>query len=381
MGARKRHIFIAAGLLVTALVLWYYLRRQNWSGLVAALRAARYGYLVPSLAFGMVGVYLIKAWRWGLILTPIGRPSFRHLYTASMIGFMGNCVLPGRLGEPIRAVVLRLRADVPASVALGTIAVERMFDMITVVLFMFVAFAWLSWRGVASGDADSLRIMGIVRYAGVLSGLAALTLLLGLVTLRWQPRFCHRAAHAVMAAVWPACAGLYGIADAAVRVFSPEKWHTARAGLRFTCDRAGERLRFVLTSFISGLSVIRGAGQAAAIMGLSIAHWTCSIAAAYFASLCFPDFRLGWWGATLVFVFTAFAAAIPQGPGFVGTVQLAAVAATTLAAGHRGSATHDAYANLVWGASVIPVIVVGFVCLWAEGLSLRHLRGEVEKAV
>ena len=63
----------------------------------------------------------------------------RRLFPVVTIGFMANNVLPFRAGEVVRAYALSARYGVRKSAALATIAIERIFDGMTMLIFMLIA--------------------------------------------------------------------------------------------------------------------------------------------------------------------------------------------------------------------------------------------------
>ena len=80
--------------------------------------------------------YLVRAWRWQFLLIGVGHIPLRSLWSSIMIGFMGNNILPARLGELLRAYSLGRSAGVSRSAALASVVVERILD-IGVLLLIF----------------------------------------------------------------------------------------------------------------------------------------------------------------------------------------------------------------------------------------------------
>ncbi len=373
--ARRRPVMMLFGLVVTAIFVAFFAKMVKWAEVWTQLRQARYLFLAPAVLFGML-VYVIKMVRWRMILGTMCRPSYRHLFSSIMIGFTGNCVLPARMGEVLRAVVLRLKVkDVGVSAGIATIVVERIFDLFAVVFYMFLAFAWLGRYGVQASDQESVAHSLLIRGAGVFGGGVAGIMLVGIIALRLWPGFCRRSAHALLGVAWRGLAGVIGVGLLVVRLFSAARHRAARERCAGAFARGADRLEAMLNGFIEGMSVIRSFGQGLAILAMSLVHWASCIALYYFASLCFPELQLGWGGATLVFVFTAFAVALPQAPSFIGVFQLAVIAATDLAVG----VPHGGYAILSWAVCIVPVVAVGLICLWLEGMTLGQLRREADE--
>jgi glycosyltransferase 2 family protein len=87
--------------------------------------------------------FFIRALRWRLILAssyPIG---IWRAFHPMMIGFMINCILPGRLGEFARPVILQKKEKVPFATGIATVAAERVFDLGALLIFAVVTFAFI----------------------------------------------------------------------------------------------------------------------------------------------------------------------------------------------------------------------------------------------
>jgi len=120
------------GLLISAIFLYLAFREINYAELWATLQQARLWWLIPGLAVYFGGM-LVRTWRWQYLLNPLKKISIGSLYSIIIMGYMGNDIFPLRMGEVLRAVVLKRRDQVAISGSLATIVVERMFDAVVVV--------------------------------------------------------------------------------------------------------------------------------------------------------------------------------------------------------------------------------------------------------
>lgn len=84
--------------------------------------------VVPILA-----TYLVRALRWRTFLAPMGQPSVRNLFAATVVGF-SSIFLFGRVGEVARPVMLSLRERIRPSATFATIMIERVYDLAVVTL-------------------------------------------------------------------------------------------------------------------------------------------------------------------------------------------------------------------------------------------------------
>src|SRR5207249_5015005 len=117
--------------------------------------------LTPAvLAISMA--YLFRACRWGALLAPLSPARLRDLFAATTVGF-GAVFLFGRAGEVVRPVVLPMRDPrIRPSASLVTIMIERIYDMMAVVVLFAINLLWFSPPNNASVEFSRVRLAGIV---------------------------------------------------------------------------------------------------------------------------------------------------------------------------------------------------------------------------
>jgi uncharacterized protein (TIRG00374 family) len=125
------------GVAISAIFLYLALQGLDLAEVWYHMRTARYGWLLPGVAIYFFGVWA-RTWRWHYMLRAIKPIPLVRLFPVVCIGYMGNNIFPARIGELLRAYVLRKTEDVPISSSLATILVERIFDGVTMLLFVFV---------------------------------------------------------------------------------------------------------------------------------------------------------------------------------------------------------------------------------------------------
>ena len=126
-----------AGLLISAVFLYFSLRGLKLDQVWETVRQARYAWLVPGVAVYFVAVWA-RSWRWHYMLRPLKKISTNSMFPIVTIGYMGNNIYPARAGEILRAVILKQREGVPVSASLATVIVERIFDGVVMLGFVFV---------------------------------------------------------------------------------------------------------------------------------------------------------------------------------------------------------------------------------------------------
>ncbi len=158
------------GLVVSLFFLYIALRGLHLDELGEAFRQANYWWLIPGVAIYFVGVWA-RAWRWHYLLKPLKNISTRELFPTVVIGYFGNNILPARAGELLRAIVLKKDEQVPISASLATIIVERVFDGVVMLGFVFINLPELARLTSTSGfigDIRTLALAGTVVFLGVL---------------------------------------------------------------------------------------------------------------------------------------------------------------------------------------------------------------------
>jgi glycosyltransferase 2 family protein len=165
----KRWLFWI-GILISAVLLYFPLRQMNLTDVWHTLQTARYLWLLPGIAVYFLGVYA-RAWRWHYLLRPIKKIPTHKMFPMVTIGYMGNNIYGYRIGEVLRAMVLKRHEDVPISASLATIIIERIFDGVVMLAFVFLNLPELAKATHDSGFIGNIQnaaIYGSVLFFGVL---------------------------------------------------------------------------------------------------------------------------------------------------------------------------------------------------------------------
>ena len=166
MRALRRQLVVGVGLLISAGALYLVLRSIDIGDAAGIISRAD---PVPLLAIVLVvGIQvLIRALRWSFLLPRQSngqRSPVRRLLPALMIGYLGNAVLPARLGEPMRALIASRRERVGMTESLGSVLLERAIDVATLAVVAFVVSLIVdapTWTRQALGVAAVLGVIGI----------------------------------------------------------------------------------------------------------------------------------------------------------------------------------------------------------------------------
>jgi glycosyltransferase 2 family protein len=325
----KRRLQLAAGILISVVAVWFSMRDVNPSAVWQALRGANYLGFVAAVATTLVGFW-IRALRWrSLIAAP--RPlKLESLFSATMIGFMANNVLPLRLGEFVRPWALARREGLSRSTLFATVVVERAVDMIT--LLAILGIALLVHPISAATEAGRMVQAG----AGVLVA-TCIVLTVFVVMLERQPRLAHAAVGALTSPL-------------------PEKLRA--------------KAIHILTHFVEGLGLFRDLRRLSWVFLLSFLMFGVVVLGLQ-ASMWALGIELPWYAGLIMLVITAIGIMVPAAPGYIGTMNVACIAGLALL--RVGKDLAVPFSWFYWASQWAPVTLVGLWCLQREGLSLKSL--------
>lgn len=324
-----RHTAVIA--IATVGLLIFFFRQADLGGVWRALITADPGLLVVATLL-TVQTYIIRTWRWQILLSPIARLPFIKVLRAMIVGFTTIFLLPARAGELIRPWMLSRETGVSASAAFATVIVERLFDLVAVLTLFCI------WR-VLPQPAGAIEMEGI-NAAAVVAGAA------GAVAL----------------------AGTFLLAGHADRVSA-----LSTALARVLPARAATAIISLVEKFARGLAVMRRPGPLVAALGLSLALWTSIGLATWVTSRAF-GITFPFPASFLLSLFLVAGVAVPT-PGGIGGFHAAySFAVTRLFGATQEQAV--ACAIVLHAVSFVPVTLVGLVIMAQAGLSIQRAREE-----
>src|SRR5689334_5516748 len=158
------------GVLISIFFVWISLSGLQLGEFWQAVTHANYVWILPGIAVYFVAVWA-RAWRWHYLLKPVKEIPTGTMFPVVAIGYMGNNIYPARAGEVLRAVVLKRREGVPVSASLATIIVERIFDGVVMLSFVFLnlpELARLTGGSGVVGNIQGVAIWGTAAFLGAL---------------------------------------------------------------------------------------------------------------------------------------------------------------------------------------------------------------------
>jgi uncharacterized protein (TIRG00374 family) len=330
MQSRARAVLI---FVVTVGLLGYFVRNGNIAAVWAETRRAELAPLLLALAMTLV-TYALRALRWQYLLAPIGPTHFSTAFRTTVIGFAASFLLPARAGEVIRPYLLARRENLNAASAFATIILERLLDLLTVLL-LFGWFVFLGAPGVVASDPGELAR---VKFGGLVAGLGAIAGSIVFFALAGHPERMGK------------------IALRIERVL-PAKLAAVVANL--------------VTTFSQGLAVLRQPRRIFVALLLSVPLWLGIAFGIWLASRAF-HITFPFTASFLVMTVLVVGVAVPT-PGAIGGFHAAyKFAVETFFAASPDRAIGGAF--VLHGISFIPVTLLGILFMAQEGLTLSGAR-------
>ena len=172
--ATRKYVEFGALCLLALAILWWFGRKLDWQEVRQAVSHAN-PYLLGLAVLVISLAYFFRAARWGALLAPLSPASLRNLFIATTVGF-GAVFLFGRAGEVVRPVVLPMRdPKIRPSASFVTIMVERIYDMIAVVVLFAVNLLWFRPPANAGLAFGRVSMAGIVLLFVAFLGVFGLT--------------------------------------------------------------------------------------------------------------------------------------------------------------------------------------------------------------
>lgn len=319
MSALKRWQFWL-GVLISAFFLYDVLGDLDLAQAWEVARTANYWWILPGVAVYFVAVWA-RTWRWHYMLRSIKRIPLTRLFPVVVIGYMGNNVYPFRAGEVIRAYVLKRKEGVSISASLATIIVERIFDGVTMLFFVFVVLPIApeaaEWRSIVIWF--SLLFFGAL---GVFFLIAA------------SPRRSQ------------ALAGWF------IQRLVPSRFRAAAES--------------ITGRFLDGLTFLRSGADILMIFVTSVAIWLTETTKYWFVMHSF-DFQVSFFVLMLMTAVVNLATTLPSSPGYVGTFDWPGIRILQRF-GVEGPIAAS-YTLVLHAALWLPITLLGFFYMWRESVS------------
>ena len=300
--------------------MWLALRGLELDKVWGQVQGANYWWLIPSVTAYFAAVWA-RTWRWDYMLRPLKHIPLSRLFPVVVIGYMGNNIYPFRAGEVLRSYVLRRREGVPMSGSLATVIVERVFDGLVMLVFVFAALP------LAPIPSDTIRTTVIVASVAFFGALVV----------------------------------FFAIAAVPQRMLLLVEW----LAVRFVPERARRPLLDFTERFMFGLESLRNFRNVLMIFLSSIVVWLLETVKYWFVMHAF-NFEVSFFALMLMNGIVNLATTLPSAPGYIGTFDGPGIAVLVLYGVPEAIA--GAYTLVLHAALWLPVTLLGGFYMLREGM-------------
>ena len=324
-------VVLAVGLLAV------FLRNADFTRVWTSVKSARVDWLVASLAITAVS-FFIRAERWQSLLGPLGPTRFWVVFKTTVIGFAASAVLPARAGEVIRPYLLARREGLSATATFATILVERILDLVAVLLLLASYLLWFD-PGMEARDSVVFRA---IRFGGLVMAPVALGVLALMFFMAGHPERLH------------------GWLLKAERILPA---------------RLAAMIAKLARMFAEGFAVVRRPERLLAALAWSVVLWMVIAAGIWTVAIAF---RIGmpFTGGWLMLAPLVVGVAVPTPGGVGGFHEAFRLGATSFFGADNDTAVGAAI--VLHAISVVPVVIVGLWFAIQDGLKIGGMaRGDI----
>jgi uncharacterized protein (TIRG00374 family) len=314
---------IVFGVLISAVCAYLAFSGVNFNALLKSITSVNYLYILAVLLI-VISAHYLRCYRWGKIMNTLVRYDQKTLFILGSLGFMAVNVLPARLGEFARPYLVKKRSGIKMSATMATIIVERVFDLLTLMLIMFIVLI-------------KVELPDKIYKGGIIMLVISVSLFIMLILLAIKR-------------------------DSSINKID--------ALLRMFPTKIAEPLNRLAHSFIDGLQILPDIGKTLYVLFLSVLLWALVGLSAYVLFLGF-GFALPLINGYAITVIIALGVMLPAAPGFIGTYHYFCILGMTKFGVSQADA--GAYAILLHFFQMIPIIVLGLIMLPFQKISLSGI--------
>jgi uncharacterized protein (TIRG00374 family) len=344
-------ISLALGGVVSALALYLAFRNVPFADLVQYLASIDLVWMLPAVALVVV-CFLLRGLRWQMIVGSTVKIGFWNAFHPMMIGFMINCILPGRVGEVARPVILQKNEKVPFTTGLATVAAERVFDLMMLVGLFVVLIATIQIDPEINYTVGSQQL-----NRETLETVFKSMITLGLVLI----------AGIIFVSIQKTRSLIVGC----IRLLPSLVFFGSPAAKTKIDQRICEPLIRIVENIAKGFELIKYPKKIFVCLFYSWLIWSLQAASYYLVTLGCPGIDLTLAELYTVMVIVSFFIALPAVPGFWGLWEAGGVFAMSL----FGVAAKEAagYTLLNHAVQMFPVIFMGFISAVISSINIWQI--------
>ncbi|MBT7086339.1 MAG: flippase-like domain-containing protein [Desulfobacterales bacterium] len=352
---KKMAFSLIGGVIISTLALYLAFRRVPFDDLLDSLVSINYFWIIPSIAAGLTG-FILRVFRWRVILESTHKIGFWHAYHPLMIGFMLNCVLPARVGELARPAILYKKDNIPFSTVLATVAAERLFDMLLLIAFFIVVLANVQIDPNLDIPFGNLHLNSKTLEAIFKSMIMISIALIAGVLLISSEKIRKIINQFVMQL--------------------PNKFFFLPSEIK---EKIKNNVSIIIVKIVDniaeGFTLVKDPKKLFLCLAYSLIIWIFNAYSWYLFSLGCPGIGLSFLEISAVMIIVCFFIGLPSVPGFWGLWEAGGVFALTL----FGIAAKDAaaYTLACHVGQMFPVIIIGFISAVILGVNIWQIQYEL----
>jgi uncharacterized protein (TIRG00374 family) len=318
--SRKRRLWLGIGVSAISLAAVFILIEP--AEIVRALRTARYGYLLFS-GVGVIMFLFLRAIRWRFMLG--NDVSYSQVFHIQNIGYMLTNILPFRIGDVARAVLIGNVPPITVSRGISTMIVERVLDMVFIITLLPFTLAQVG------------QLPGWMRSAARISGFLALSMTAVLIIAANKRSWATRLTRAL---------------SSRISALDTEAW------VRRVDD------------LLTGLNSLTHLKDGLVLLVYSTVTWL-PIISAYYLVLLAVNLQPTWAMAGFLVCAAAFSVAAPSSPGQIGVFHAGVIAALTVIGQPEAQAA--SFAFLYHTLNVLLMVLMGLIGFSRTGATFSQV--------
>jgi len=348
LGSKKIILPLTIGLLLSGIAFYVVFKNIPLVELVDYLKTVNYWWVILSAVIALMS-FMIRVVRWQLLLSPLKKTGFWSAHHPLMIGFMLNCILPGRVGELARPAIFYKREKVPFSRVLATVGAERVFDIVVLLVSFVIVLASveisptldLTFGGYHLNKAtlDKVGMTTLRLCIAMMVGIA-------LVSVEQSHRFIN-----------------HMILSLPRLLFFPSRSFKEKVR-----EKLCIRLVRVFDDLAAGFELLKSPKKIALCLGLSLLVWGVGSVSYFVMALGCPGIDLSFLELYATMAILCFFISLPSAPGFWGLWEAGGVFGLLIFGVPAKEAAGFTLTNHVF--QMLPVIIVGLVSSIITGVNV-----------
>ena len=333
---KKTWIRLGIIFFLTAVFLFFFFKSVDWNDVLANLTNVNLKYFLLALLLAPLHL-LTRSIRWQYLIKYEKRGvGLFNRFAANAIGFTVNFIFPGRLGEIVKPLYLAQKEDIKRGFMVGTVVVERIFDIIICSMLLglyFVSRPIFPSYYQAGDDAHSL-----LSFWGIF-GISIATFLLLMIL------------------------AIYFYKEKALSVFA--------FLLRPFSKKISDRALKILEEFIQGLNFFHSVGNLFMYILLSVVVWL-GITLFYWVFLLAYNIDVMYFSTYPYIFLTGVGASIPT-PGMVGGFHYFSKLGMTSFLNVESNLAVS-ITIVMHAVQLVVTCLIGYAILWKEGITLLQIK-------